>query len=336
MLATYRSQRISRPLPTLHSPLSTLHSRRAFTLVELLVILTIIAMLVALLVPALNRIRVSAQRSQCMSNERAIGQAALVYAAANHQVLPACMETPRSLPTGAPPGTTIGWVQGLLPQLDHPELAGQHFTEANAPTISIALCPADGAKIRASGGPLTYVVNGGCSNNYSAPEAMPYDWPANGVWNYRVALPGHANPLPHTTSDFIREHDGLSTTISLGENLDATSYLPSSPTAQFQQTILWDPYVRTAINRGIGATPSTLTSRPSSNHPGGAVFCFCDGHVAFINESIDYKILATLMTPDGPAAAPPGMPFEAGNPYVKMQMIPFAAGLIPGEDRGAD
>jgi len=59
-----------------------------FTLVELLVVIGIIAVLVAMLLPALNRARAQAQTVQCLSNLRTIGQGLLIYANGNRQSLP--------------------------------------------------------------------------------------------------------------------------------------------------------------------------------------------------------------------------------------------------------
>ncbi len=309
--------------------------QRGFTLVELLVVITIIAMLMALLIPVVGRAREQARRTQCMNNQTEIGKAVMLYATTQN-FMPPSLTTATDTTTGKT--YILGWAQNLISQLGRDDLSigkiNDYATITNKPpNLEILICPDDSTKIGAATGPLTYVVNGGCANAYGAGASnLAVDWQQNGAWDYRINVGGSPSGIVnHTSIDYIAKHDGAATTISHSENLDTTSYVanqtgytlpgqstalvnaatPNNDSIETQQCILWTLPSNSTVgfNHGVvasGAPPDIDHARPSSNHPGGAVVTFCDGHVSFVADSINYQVYALLMTSYGGQSQTPG------------------------------
>ena len=91
--------------------------RRAFTLVEMLVVIAVIAVLVSLLLPAVQLTREAARRSECVNNLMQIGIALQNYAVI-HEVLPPGVVNNTGPIQNTPSGYHFGWVTQILPFIE--------------------------------------------------------------------------------------------------------------------------------------------------------------------------------------------------------------------------
>ena len=107
--------------------------RYGFTLVELLVVIGIIALLVAILLPALNKARQQAFNAQCASNLHQVAAGCIMYANANHGYLPARFREPSNFDQG--------WWQYLLEDNSKPQNLALLWTQKYVPNPVAFYCP---------------------------------------------------------------------------------------------------------------------------------------------------------------------------------------------------
>ncbi len=100
-----------------------MNKRRGFTLIELLVVIAIIALLMAILMPALQRVKKQAQATTCLSNLKQIGLAAALYAD----------DYDRYIPRGANGGDPLWFIQ-YLPYI------GQQHNKGDYKSVKIYRC----------------------------------------------------------------------------------------------------------------------------------------------------------------------------------------------------
>jgi prepilin-type N-terminal cleavage/methylation domain-containing protein/prepilin-type processing-associated H-X9-DG protein len=202
--------------------------RRGFTLIELLVVIAIIAILIALLVPAVQKVREAAARTQCINNLKQIGLALHGYHDANKKLPKGC--TPDEDTTG---NVTASWGSSwkvfILPYLDQGPMFskwvftgssgysnGANGTIIDGLTLAVYRCPSsalpDFSTYQNPNSPGFEMFT--CYTGISGSAADSATWASNG--NAGI-VSGSGILFPNSAVTMVGITDGTSNTIMVGE-----------------------------------------------------------------------------------------------------------------------
>jgi prepilin-type N-terminal cleavage/methylation domain-containing protein/prepilin-type processing-associated H-X9-DG protein len=303
--------------------------RGGLTLIELLVVIAIIAVLIGLLVPAVQKVREAASRMQCSNNLKQLGLALHNYHDAHREFPPAFVNK-------GPYGTsgfsfTHGWAAFVLPFVEQETLYKLYrwdfpvYAVENQPVVSrhlkIFQCPSTAEQDRyMTFGPFAVFGTKGACGDYTVTLGVDarlaqLGW-VDQVGDYRgalthtptPALTASLNPTPTRFADIM---DGTSNTILLAEDAGRPRRWLAGRSGQDQalEGGPWNHFKGGIVLQGktadgtanLGTCPINCTNNGEvySFHTGGANVVFADGHVHFLRESINIRVLARLITRAG-------------------------------------
>lgn len=314
-------------LSTQKHPHRDCSDRSGFTLIELLVTIAIIAVLISLLLPAVQAARESARKSQCQNNLKQIGLA-LHNFESSHGSFPASGYTRAT--RANPSGSYTSWRASILPHLEQSAAYEEyqfdehwwsdHNLRAGRHPMSVYQCPTV-----PSMSPIFSAVAKDPRPDIVFPQPIHRsDYEA--IMGIRQVIAPDIYPSKDSTrsvmfrnseTTFAHITDGSSNTIAVTECAARPDiYQRRSRVADHRndQGNGWidsesafsvDGASTDGKQQGLGPqqTPVGLNATNENEiysfHTGGAVCLFADGHVQFLSENIDLKTLAALLTKSG-------------------------------------
>ncbi|MEZ6140962.1 MAG: DUF1559 domain-containing protein [Zavarzinella sp.] len=288
--------------------------RSGFTLIELLVVIAIIAILIGLLLPAVQKVREAANRSKCTNNLKQLGLAAHNYEGV-HGVFPSGV--PQGywpIPTGAVNNIRSSWVGPLLSYMEQNAMSAQFeahlvsptaytylqtFATANIPTLQ---CPSDGNAPKLATVPgnmqglhTSYLAVHG--NGFATPAGDPHGLNLNGIFygRSRTSMAGITDGTSNTLmfSEILQSKDTTAhdvrgriwNAVHAGTTL-STLYGPNTTVGDNVQTYCIAIPGAPCAAQTIGNNYVSARSR----HTGGVNGALADGSVRFFRNAITLQV----------------------------------------------
>ncbi len=312
-----------------------LRARRGFTLIELLVVIAIIAILIGLLLPAVQKVREAAARMKCQNNLKQIGVAFHNYHDATGKI-----------PNAYDAGTGLSWHVLILPQIEQENLYKRFDTTTANPAHTSAnrndpnglvklatyLCPSCPLTEQAFGAPNN--TNGDTDRipgtAAGSPAAIPHYYGVNGPRGthpttgalYPVGTTLHEN-VPVATSGML-QRDGNNKLIDVTDGTSNTLMIAEMSWVSAQYGTRYRTWVRGGEEYAgvVAGRPSFVVSGRNvtnainsiftanlivpyndipfgSMHSGGMNAAFGDGSVRFLRQSIDMPTYRSLASRNG-------------------------------------
>ena len=327
--------------------------RHGFTLIELLVVIAIIAVLIGLLLPAVQKVREAANRMSCTNNLKQLGLAAHNYHDSFLRFppgtnLPDALKLPKATPpsqTPKPivPGQSFSLFSALLPYIEQANVARalNHVGKLSLPsniTVSGKTVPGNDSQYLNCLGentPGATVIKTFLCPSDTAPSQIQYKSGTNLYYFGANTYGGNAGIVSFYFDAMSQDgifyinssvrvadiQDGTSNTLLFGERnrIDPTYEVLSGTKLENRSGWAWANQYP-GFDYLFGATgtrpinwliPPEITTDPlfvyqddrlvvfGSQHSGGANFCFADGSVKFLTNSLPVPIVQALCTRSG-------------------------------------